>query len=45
MKTHSIENRCDIEAENILIGGMSMHFQPRNFNGCDSEGVKLGRTC
>ena len=28
MKTHSIENRCHIEAENILFAGMSVHFSP-----------------
>ena len=39
MKEHSIENRCDIEAENILFAGMSVHFQPGNVTGWGSEGV------
>ena len=39
MKTHSTESRCDIEAENILFAGMSVHFQPGNFTGWGSEGV------
>jgi len=38
---HSFENRCDIEPENKLFAGMSMLFEPRNFTGWGSEGVKL----
>ena len=37
---HSIESRSDIEPENILFAGISVHFQPRNSTGWDSEGVK-----
>ena len=40
IKTHSIESRCDIEPENRLFAGMSVHFEPGNFTGWGSERVK-----
>ena len=43
IKMHSTENRCNnninIEPENLLFAGMSVHFLPRNFIGWGSEGA------
>ena len=41
IKTHSIESRCDIEPENRLFAGMSVHFEPGQFKGWGREGVKM----
>ena len=41
-ETHSTESRCEIEPENGLFAGMSLHFQSRNFTGWGSEGQSYG---
>ena len=39
IKMHRIESRCDTEPGNRLFAGTSVHFQPGNLTGWDSEGV------
>ena len=38
-KKRITESRYDIESENRLFAGMSVHFQPGSFTGRGSEGV------
>ena len=41
IQMHSVERRFVIGLSNILSAGMYVcTFQPRNFTGCGSEGVK-----
>ena len=45
-KMHSIESRFVIGPSNILFAGIYVcNFQPRNFTGWGSEGVKTEEEC
>ena len=44
MKAHSIESRCVMGMENILLAGMSIHLSAQKFYRLGSEGVKVTLT-